>query len=224
MPDFFENNSLPEFNDNEKRILGFAWRSKGTTQPFIVKSTGLSQQTVSRLVNGLLEKGVLNQGESRTVGRRGPPSMSVSLAAEFCYTFGVAMMTDAVSVSLMDFSGRVLEYELHPMEFMSRKSVIEILRNTFASFISRQNIPDQKILGVGVGLSGYSLGGHGRYRTTPSLDDWGLIELDDVLSDALGYQVVSENDGNAAAVGEAYMGAGRAYKDFCYIFRWRNGF
>ena len=199
--------------------MKIAWRTNDApTQPAIIKATGLSQQTVSRLVSGLVEKGILKAGESRMAGRRGPPSMSVQLVSDFCYTFGVAMMTDALSVTLMDFSGEILEYELHPMLLMSRNDVIGLLSKTIKKFIKKRKIDPKKVLGVGVGISGYSLGGHARFRTPGALSDWGLVNLDDILEEALGFMVVSENDGNTSAIGECYMGVGRSYDDFCYLF------
>ena len=72
--------------------------------------------------------------------------------------------------------------------------------------------------GVGVGISGYCLGGQGRYNTPRTLDDWALVDIEELLREQLGYPVWVENDGNAAAIGESLVGAGRTYDNFAYIF------
>ena len=49
-------------SESESRILGYVLRQHGATQPEIVKASGLSQQTVSRLVNDLVLRGALRLG------------------------------------------------------------------------------------------------------------------------------------------------------------------
>ena len=205
-------------SESEKKILSITLRGGGLTQPEIAKRTDLAQQSVSRLVSGLISRGALYEGERKSEGRRGQPSMAVEIAPDYAYTFGVAIMTDALSVSLLDFSGVVLEQAQSDMPTMTRPAVIETLNKTFAKFIKKRRLTKNKILGVGVGISGYSLGGHGRYNTPRTLDDWALVDIEELLRDQLGFPVWVENDGNAAAIGESLVGAGRTYDNFAYLF------
>lgn len=204
--------------DSERMILGVVLRGGGLTQPEVSRSTGLAQQSVSRLVKGLIERGALYEGARVLEGRRGQPSMSVEIAPNFLYSFGVAMMTDALSVVLMDFSGIVLEQAFFPMPVMSRSRVFEKLEATFESFLRKRNLDRERVFGVGVGVSGYCLGGRGRYNTPRSLDEWALVDIGAILSDRLNYPVWVENDGNVAAIGESLVGAGRASSDFVYLY------
>lgn len=217
-PSFFDVNNFKELSESEKKILSATLRGGGMTQPVIAQRTGLAQQSVSRLVNTLIDRGALYEGERKSDGRRGQPSMSVEIAPDFAYTFGVAMMTDALSVALMDFSGIVLEQSQHDMTVMTRSAVIETLKKTFSRFIKKRRLSHKKIFGVGVGISGYCLGGQGRYNTPRTLDDWALVDIEELLREQLGYPVWVENDGNAAAIGESLVGAGRTYDNFAYIF------
>lgn len=209
---------LMQVSDSDRKVLGATLRSGGLTQPAISRETGLAQQSVSRLVKGLIERGALYEGERISDGRRGQPSMHVEIAPDFLYTFGVAMMTDALSVVLMDFSGVVLEQAFQPMPVMTRPKVFETLEHVFAQFLKKRSLSRDRVFGVGVGISGYSLGGKGRYNTPRALDDWALVDIEAILSDRLGYQVWVENDGNVAAIGESLVGAGRTYADFVYLF------
>ena len=83
--------------DSETRVLREVLRVEGITQPAIVRGTGLSQQTVSRLVADLTERGALQPGAKIASGRRGQPSITVTLAADYACSLGVALMTDAMS-------------------------------------------------------------------------------------------------------------------------------
>ena len=106
-PPFFEINGLSELSEREKRILSLTLLGTTPTQTEIMRKSGLAQQTVSRLVNGLISTGALMESARVSQKRRGQPSMAVGLVPEFAYSFGVAMMLDALSVVLMDFSGQV---------------------------------------------------------------------------------------------------------------------
>ncbi len=207
-----------EPSESEKKILSVTLRGGGLTQPEIARRTDLAQQSISRLVSGLIARGALYEGERKSDGRRGQPSMSVEIAPDYAYTFGVAIMTDALSVSLMDFSGVVLEQAQNDMSTMTRSAVIETLNKTFAKFIKKRRLTNKKILGVGVGISGYSLGGHARYNTPRTLDDWALVDIQELLREQLGFPIWVENDGNVAAIGESLVGAGRTYDNFAYLF------
>ncbi|MCE2028924.1 ROK family transcriptional regulator [Sessilibacter corallicola] len=187
------------------------------SQPDICRYTDLAQQSVSRIVKGLTDIGAI-VGERVSSGRRGQPSISIRVVPEFAYTFGVAIMTDSFSVVLMDFSCQVLE-EVHCHEAtMDRPRIVAKINEIFENLLSKHQIDANRIVGVGVAISGYSLGGTGMYNPPRALGDWALINLVEVLTTDFGFPVWVENDANAAAVGESLMGAGKTYKDFVYLY------
>jgi len=66
-------------------------------------SWSLAQQTVSRLISRLIDRGALRQGERISSGKRGQLSTSIEIVPEFAYSFGVAIFLDALAVTVMDF-------------------------------------------------------------------------------------------------------------------------
>jgi len=50
------------------------------------------------------------------------------------------------------------------------------------------------------------------------LDDWALIDIQNILSKQFDLPVWLENDGNAAAIGESLVGVGKRYDNFVYLF------
>lgn len=205
-------------SDSESKILSHVLRNRGVTQPEIVKVTGLSQQTVSRLVNDLVARGALHLGERRSNGKRGQPRIEIGIAPDHAYSLGVALMTDAMSVLLMDFSGNVVDYDYLEMPVMSRKAVFARLTDVTERFLSDNAIGKERLVGTGIGISGYCLDGKSRFNPPRALDDWAMVEIDALFSDALGIPAWVENDGNAAAIGESFLGAGRTFADFVYVF------
>jgi predicted NBD/HSP70 family sugar kinase len=203
---------------SEASILAEVVRLGLAPQPTIAAGTSLSQQSVSRIVGELVDRGALRFGEKAASGRRGQPSSQVEVVPEYAYSLGVGLMTDAMSVVLMDFAGRVIDYRMTEMAAMTRSAVLERLEIALGDFVTARRIDRDRIFGVGVGISGYCLDGNSRYNTVHALDDWAMVELDRTFSDLLGIPAWVENDGNAAAIGESLLGVGRTHPSFVYIF------
>lgn len=212
-PDLFQRPT-----DSEASILGHVLRNPGTIQPEISRHCALSQQTVSRLVNELVDRGALVLGNRQASGRRGQPSMSISVNPHYAYSLGVALMTDAMSVLLMDFAGNVVDYDYVAMPAMTRRAVFARLGEVRDRFLDRTPAARERLTGVGIGISGYCLDGKSRYNPPRSLDDWAMVAIDELFSEALGLPAWVENDANAAAIGESFLGAGRDHADFVYVF------
>lgn len=199
-------------------MLSLVLRGSGSTQPELARRSGLSQQTVSRLVNDLVARGALALGERRSHGKRGQPSFEISIAPGYAFSLGLALMTDAMSILLMDFAGNVVDYAYFDMPVMSRKAVFAKVAEAREQFLAKRPEARERLVGIGVGISGYCLDGKARYNPPPALEEWAMVPLDELFSDALGLPAWVENDGNAAAIGESFLGAGRTYSDFVYVF------
>lgn len=208
----------PRPSSSEAAVLLAVVRQGGATQSAIAAATGLSQQTVSRLTGELVARGALRTGERQLHRRRGQPSVLLNIEPDYAYSIGVALMTDAMSVLLMDFAGQVVAYRHADMAAMTRPAVLDRLEEVLGEFVSVEGIDRDRIFGVGVGISGYCLDGGSRYNTVHALDDWAMVELDRTFSDLLGIPAWVENDGNAAAIGESLLGVGRTHPTFVYVF------
>lgn len=149
------SSETPASMESEARILGHVLRSGGATQPEIARSSALSQQTVSRLVNELAARGALVLGERRASGKRGQPSAEITIAPSYAYSLGVALMTDAMSILLMDFAGNVVDYDYAEMPVMSRKAVFGRIDEVRERFLADRPQARERLVGVGVGISGY---------------------------------------------------------------------
>ncbi|MEQ1725802.1 MAG: ROK family transcriptional regulator [Sphingopyxis sp.] len=212
---FHDPDSLTE---SEVRILSCILRGRAMTQPEISKSTGLSQQTVSRLANELIDRGALRPGRRQSSGRRGQPRLEIEIAPDHAYSLGVALMTDAMSVLLMDLSGNVVGYDYRQMPQMSREAVFKELDQVTERLLQNHCVGRDRLFGLGVGISGYSLDGRSRFNPPLELEDWAMVELDRLFTDETGLPTWVENDGNAAAIGESFLGVGRTHSHFVYLF------
>ncbi|MDA5192824.1 ROK family transcriptional regulator [Govanella unica] len=209
---------LPELTRSERRILGLLFRRGPLTQAILSEATDLTQQSVSRLVSKLLDAGMLEPSTRIASGRRGYPSATVKIAPEFTYTFGISIMADAGSIAVMDFSGRILQEQRRAFSPMDMTAVIDWVKATIGSIRARQLPQNAVVSGAGVGISGSFIGQGVGFNTPYVLEDWAGIDLEDVMSKALGLPVWADNDGNVAALGESMIGVGRWAQNFAYLY------
>ena len=203
---------------SERRVLGTLVRAGAVGQPALVKATGLAQQSISRIVKRLLSIGAVAEGERVMSGRRGQPGFELRAVPDFAFSLGLSMMTDAISVVLMDFSGRVVEEQHRDLPAMTRSAVLSHLGSIIDELVTRRAVDRNRIFGLGVSVSGRHIGPGAIYNTPSALDDWALTSIDRLFEERFEMPVWVENDGNAAAVGESLVGVGRSYGNFAYLF------
>ena len=212
-----EHRSL-DLSNTDRRILGLVFRHHSLTQSQITEATGLVQQSVSRVVNGLVDRGCLMAGERVSTGRRGYPSQSFRMAPEFGYSLGLSIMADAASLALMDFSGQVRAERSRVFSTMQIDRVLDWVNATTDEISSLAEVNADQILGMGVGIAGSFANGTAGFNTPTALEDWAFIDIPKLLSESTGLPTWADNDGNLAALGENMTGAGRRYRSFAYIY------
>lgn len=81
----------------------------------------------------------------------------------------------------------------------------------------RQRLGAQDLAGVGVGVPGFILIDKGVIVGSNNLPEFNNYPVRDAIEQRLGAKVVLENDANAAALGEKWMGAGRGVDDLVLL-------
>ncbi|ASG25216.1 ROK family transcriptional regulator [Nitrospirillum viridazoti] len=209
-------------SEGGRRILDLLLKSGGLSQAELTRSLDLSQPTVTRLLQGFHQDGLVRTA-ARQADRPGHPSVHVSLNPDFAYALGVSLLGDAVSMTLMDFTGKVRGLRRAAMPTMARPVVLERLRAFRRELEEETGIDPRRLVGVGVGISAFYVG-RGRLFNPPAyLDDWAMVEIEPILEEALRLPVRVDNDGTVAAIGESLFGVGRRCRNFAYLHL-TNGF
>jgi predicted NBD/HSP70 family sugar kinase/DNA-binding XRE family transcriptional regulator len=215
-PAFLRPDEQKTFSENERRLLDLVRQEVGLSRADLARRTGLTLQSIVRLTEGLLDRGFLKYGE-KVIRGPGQPSAPLSLVRDAALTFGVSIMTDAMSVVLMDLTGEVRLERHVQVAADDRDGVIQRLRTLQGEMAVAADIDAGRIFGLGVATTGYFLG-KGALNTPGSMNQWAGIDLETTLSEALDLPVWLENDGNAAAAGESLYGVGRRHRTFVYMY------
>lgn len=207
----------PELLPNERRILNQVQISPGVTQREIGNILDVPQQTVSRQINDLLERGLLRAGDRVSGGQRGHPSLSLTIEPDALYSLGVSIMADAISMMLVDLTGRERGYRLYHPGVMSRAMVLDTVARGLDELAGEAGIEPQRIPGIGIAITGFLSSRH-TFNTPRSLDEWADIDVAAPFAERFGRPAWADNDGNAAAIGESLVGAGRWAQSFAYLY------
>jgi len=166
---------------------------------------GISVPTVTKLISELIEDGFLeDKGKIGTSGGRRPNIYGLNPNAG--YFLGIDVARQHFHIAVSDFRGEIILF-IQDIEF-----VLEANADSFRTMCSRikeeikkANIPWEKVLGVGVSLSGRVNPEKGFSLTYFVSDD---IPLKDLFQKELDVPVTIENDSRAMAYGE-YLTLGK---------------
>lgn len=114
----------------------------------------LSIPTVTKLVGELLDDGyILDFGKQETNGGRKPNIYGLNPVSG--YFVGVDVFRSKINIAAVDFKGDKLRVEENiPYSLENTPEALEMLCNLINDFIDRLSVPREKVLAVGVNISG----------------------------------------------------------------------
>lgn len=98
-----------------------------------------------------------------------------------------------------------------------RDEVIAEMCRAIQAVAAKQKKAGGRLAGVGVGVPGIIDMKSGMLRESPNLPGWEDYPVREEIERRLETRVVLENDANAAALGEKWLGAGRKVDDLCML-------
>jgi len=158
---------------NEKMVLALLGRHGPLSQSRICQLTHLGSSTVSTIVRRLREKDLIRE-DPLPSDKRGAKPVLISINPVGCYIIGAEINPNTIRLGLFDFHCELTEQITVPLgPDHSVEHVLGLLEINIRGLISKESVPPEKILGIGVTLSG---------SVTPA----GLVEL----SSPLGWKMV----------------------------------
>ncbi|NLR82649.1 ROK family transcriptional regulator [Chitinophaga eiseniae] len=183
----------------KKAALAYFANNGHATIADLCKELNLSTPKVTNLVNDLINDGlVMDYGKIESTGGRKPNLYG--LVADSAFFIGVDVKHDHLNLGLSDFhKNLVTTVEALPYTLDNTKASLEELCQLINNFIDGLTVPREKILGIGINISGrinYATG----YNY--SLFYFDEEPLSKVIGNKVGIRVFLENDSRAMAYGE----------------------
>ena len=126
------------------------------------------------------------------------------------YGFGIDLGGTTVKLAFFNEQGDLLsKWEIPTRPENGGEKILPDIAASVADYLSKNNIPREDILGIGIGVPG-PVRADGTVNKCVNLG-WGVFNIEKALSDLTGFPVRAANDANVAALGECWMGGGRGY-------------
>lgn len=206
----------PLASENERLILDIVRRHGPIARASITGHTNLTQQSVHRLIEGLLERELLRTGAALK-GTRGQPSPTIELVPEAAYSLGFSINTDSVVICIADFRCNIVVEEKLKTLPGDREATLDALALTLDRILSDHGIARARLLGLGFSMSGFFISEDRIFNAPEPLRDWSLIELKPILETRFGLPVWLENNATTGAIGENLRGVGLWCETFAYL-------
>ena len=132
------------------------------------------------------------------------------------FTIGVDLGGTNLRIAAVSPDGHILEkIALDTEVLQGRERVVDDMCEAITEL--RGRLKSAELLGIGIGMPGVINLATGMVRQSPNLPGWSDFPVRDDIERRLGTHVILENDANAAALGEKWVGAGKDVSGLCIL-------
>lgn len=206
----------PLASENERLILDIVRRHGPIARATITRHTNLTQQSVHRLIEGLLERGFLRTGAALK-GTRGQPSPTIELVPEVAYSLGISINTDSAVICVADFLCTIVVQRKLDIVPVDREKTLAAVSLALDEMLASHGIVRERLVGLGFSMSGFFVSEDRAFNAPEPLRDWSLMNLKPILENRFHLPVWLENNATTGAIGESLRGVGLWCQTFAYL-------
>jgi len=189
----------------------------GFSRADLADKMGLTRAAVSLIVNDLLDTGVIQEAEIRSVPSGRPP-VTLEINPKLGLVGAIDMGASHMSIAVADFTARILQEFEVPMDIKNGpKACLAEANEQLLKLLESQGLSISNISAVGVGVPGPVITEAGMVVAPPIMPGWDRYPIRATLEKKWNCPVTLNNDAELGALGEWAYGAGRGEKNIAYI-------
>jgi predicted NBD/HSP70 family sugar kinase len=196
---------------NRQIVLNYVREKEPISRAEISQETALQRSTISLIIEELKTQGLIDEIEGESTGGR--PPLLLRLRAAGSMVIGVDLGTTHTTIATGDLAGRILKrtkFDTDPDLRTTVNRINECIQGLIRS--------EPQIEGIGISLPGVVDSESGTALFIPHFKwrDWPIAEE---FRDLTGLPVTVDNDANAAALAELWLGRPeiREVRDFIFV-------
>lgn len=194
-------------DDDQRRILRFLRTRGPTSRITLAKRLQLSATALTKLSRSLLELNLVEDLDYEQQSVRGRPAVPLRISSSGGYSVGVALHRGVLEIALINFAGGIIAQAVEAFESLPPHECARVVRRRIHELADSHRLLGSRMFGVGIGVPGPPNPDHdGQWLIVPSLEGWRNVPLRPIFEEALALPVWIENDANAAALAEYYLG------------------
>jgi glucokinase len=134
------------------------------------------------------------------------------------YAIGIDIGGTKVAVGIVDAAGQLHSQTIIPTDLeRSPREMIEEIIETVEQLIQQSHIPLEQLVGIGIGAPGPLDAKKGCITCPPNLPRWIHVPIVEWFKERFSFPVFLENDANAAALAEKWVGSAKESEHFIYL-------
>ncbi len=188
---------------NRDLILKTIFEAETVSRAEIARITRLTRTTVSDVVAGLLEEGLVREvGIGSSIGGKSP--ILLSLVKDSRYMISLNLGHDQFCGAVVNLRGEIKDMESVSVSGRDGEQALALVYEILDQLVEKQWTP---VVGIGVGTPGLVNTREGMVVNAVNLD-WQNLPLAQLLQNRYSMPVHIMNDSQAAAIGEYVYGGG----------------
>ncbi|MGE5464032.1 MAG: ROK family transcriptional regulator [Syntrophothermus sp.] len=203
---------------NRNLVLRTIFAYDSVSRAEIARVTHLTRTTVSEIVSGLLEEGLVEEvGIGESIGGKSPILLSV--AADSRYLIGLNLARDQFIGAIVNLRGEISETVEAPVQDNDGEKALDLVFQLIDQLLKKRN---KHVVGIGIGTPGLVNTREGVVINAVNLD-WQDLPLGQMLEKKYKIPVSVLNDSQATAIGEFVYGGGHASDENLVVVNMKHG-
>ncbi|GAB2545873.1 ROK family transcriptional regulator [Rufibacter soli] len=200
--------------NQKKKLISYFANTGNATIAELGKELNLSVPKITSLLNDLMQDGLVKDyGKVDSTGGRRPNLYG--LAPDSGFFLGIDVKKFHINIGLTDFQKNLVSsFDKYPYRLTNNLESLEELCQIINKFIDDLPIPREKILGIGINLSGRI---NNQKGYSYSFFHFHEDPLSKIIEKEVGINVFLENDSRAMAFGEFCSGVVKDEKDVLFL-------
>lgn len=189
-------------NTQKRKIIHLLFHHQELSIPELCQFLELSVPTGTKLVEEFeAQELLIKAGKRESSGGRRP--VAYRLGSNMGYVIGIELVSNAFRLAVFNLQRELVhEHESETFDLSDKNAALDFLKNIVPQVLRSQNIPSEKILGVGIGITG-------RVNHKKGIS-YSYLHLEQPLAHYLqtewGFPVFIDNDTHLLAWGENIFG------------------
>jgi predicted NBD/HSP70 family sugar kinase len=204
---------------NERLILSLVRRYRQLSKIEVARSTGLSVQSASAIMNRLQLDGLLRR-EAPQRGRVGQPTVPLSLDPEGAFSLGLKIGRRSCDLVLIDFAGAVRERAHETFAYPQPDTTLDFVSRALPAVTRGLSARQRaRLVGLGVATPFYLWNWGAEMGAPPgAMDVWRDVDIRAEIGALCPVPIMISNDASSACAAEYFLGEGWRHHDFLYFF------
>ncbi len=203
-------------NINQSVLLNLIRVHAPISRPQLATMSGLSQVTVIKITNNLIERHLVLENEyaESTGGRR---AGLLEIHPEGGFAVGLIPQPTSLTGVILNLNSELVCSQQWDITFRDNSlHAIDLFAQCVEELFSKSGIAREKIIGVGLGMGGLIDAERGCCIDSWMMN-WQNVEISRPLEELLGIPVFLDNDVNCLAIYEKLFGQGQPYQHFLVV-------